>query len=235
MRALIVAGGKSSRLYPLTISVPKSLLPVNGKPVISHILDCIEKAGGLEPVLCTTKNLRPQFENALGERVNYSVSPESYDTSGRILAARKLVGTDRYFLVYYGDILASPSLYLFDVLQEHIKNAAVCTLVTCNRKELELGVVRMKEQRWPNSCGIVTKFIERPRLSDISDVTVNIGIAVCSSQVFDFLKPTANFFRDTLPLLLKKHKKVISYETDFYLDIGSFTALEKAQSLFTRA
>lgn len=235
MKVLLLAGGASSRLSPLTISLPKALLPINGKPLLYHIIQHCTKNYLTDFVLCTTPTLLPQFKSALstiegnGISVEYSESPDKYNNSGRILVAQKFVKNEN-FVLYYTDILTD--LFLDDMKHQHVKNRAICTMGVCSEMPLELGVV--ESPGGISGAQKVTRFIERPRLAEISDVKANVGIAICSPKVFKYCKKDENFFGQTLPKMLKTRERIFSYETSWYLDIGSFTSLEKAQHLFTQ-
>ena len=236
MKVLIVAGGLSSRLWPLAVSVPKVLLPINGQPLLHRIFRFCEKAYLSEFIICTTRDLVPQFKDAISSymsqtsTIKFCTSPKDYNTAGRILAAKDLVGDDPKFVVYYGDILAR--LFLFDMVNNHTRTGAVCTVAVAP-KQLEYGVVETKsEMIGSDIVNRVTNFIEKPMLSKISTVKANVGIAVCSPEIFSYCKPQDSFFGVTVPSLLKAKKHVYAYDSEGYIDVGNFQNYNSAQRDF---
>lgn len=223
MKALILAGGKSSRLRPLTSTTPKQLLFVDDKTVIDHVINHLRSNRIHDIIICTTPALKIQFSNVLGSSVEYSTTPVDYDTSGRIFGARRFLHSDD-FVVYYGDILAS--FPLRDMLSFHKKTKATCTVAVCEKKELAMGFVK-------SACknGLVRMFVEHPSVEVISNFAVNVGIAICKSRILSYCRPYANFFGGTIPFALKS-EPIYSFSIPSFMDIGTFNGLEEARKAF---
>jgi len=234
LRAVILAGGRATRLYPVTLYMPKQLIMINGHPAIHYIFNHCRKAGIKDFTLCISNNfLKEHFTNALGDgsdlgiNITYSVDPESTGTSGRVHSAEKTLKGEENFLVYYGDIITG--FKMKDMIKLHEIKKGTCTIATSSSKVLEFGTCSIDENRG------VTNFVERPAISDVSDVVINCGIAVCNKKVLRYCKQNDDFFGDTIPELLKEGLGVNAFDikSDFY-DIGSYSIIERILAYLKR-
>ena len=106
MQAVILAGGQGTRLQPFTLTSPKPMYPIHGKPYIDHLLDQIESFG-ITDVLLLLGYLSEKIITWLEEHphpglhISYQVTPTEYETGARIRAARELITND--FLLMYCD------------------------------------------------------------------------------------------------------------------------------------
>ena len=215
--------------------MPKQLLLIKGNPVIRYIISHCLRNGIREFVLCVSDNsFKHHFFNAigngsqLGAKISYSMAPETTNTAGRILAARNLTGTDANFLVYYGDIVTNFDLRSMIRLhnQKVRTNGCICTLAFSRTTRLEMGVGYLDRTLR------VVQFKERPKLSEISEHLVNIGIAVCNSRILKYCSTKADLFADVIPTAIDNKEFVYSYVTsEPFVDIGTFTALGNASKI----
>ena len=236
MKALILAGGKATRLYPMTLYMPKQLIMINGRPVISYIINHCRLAGITEFVICISDSpLKEHFYNALGDganlgvKIEYSVVPESFGTAGRILYARELIGNNT-FLIYYGDIITTFDLK--SMIDFHIeaakKQGSRCTLAISSLKTVEFGSALYNKR-----TAKLIAFKEKPKISEISDFMINCGIAVCDHSVVDYCSRKADFFKNSVPKMLKDGVFVSCYDIkESFCDIGSFSAIGKVLKTF---
>jgi NDP-sugar pyrophosphorylase family protein len=103
MQAVILAGGAGVRLRPLTLTMPKSMIDVNGKPFLLYIIEKLKKSGINDLVLCIGY-LADKFKEYLGDgrrygiKISYSVEKEFLGTAGAVKLAEKLI-TDDFFLI----------------------------------------------------------------------------------------------------------------------------------------
>ncbi len=231
MKAFILAGGKATRLYPMTLIMPKQLIMINGFPVIKYILDHCMKNDINEIVLCISDNsFVNQFQNAISTKlypnlnIDFSIAPESFNTGGRLFAAKDFMDEDD-FVVYYGDIITDLNLRaMINFHKMQSKKGCECTLATVGTKELECGVALQKEK-----ISKIKIFKERPRISDISDFKINVGISVCNKNVIKYCQEKSDFYSDVIPELIKVGKTVYGYEVDKpFIDIGTLKAIEDA-------
>jgi len=232
LKAIIMAGGRGTRLYPMTMFMPKQLILIRGHPVLQYIIRHCMRNGVRDFVLCISNNsFKHHFFNAVGDgsqfraRIEYSIAPEETNTAGRILAARRLVGADRDFLVYYGDIVTNLDLRSMIRLhrQKVRSKGCISTLALSRNARLEVGV------GYPDESSRVIDFKERPRLCDVSEHLINIGIAVCNSRIFKYCSSKTDLFADAIPKSIRNNEFVCAYVTSQpFVDIGTFSALESA-------
>jgi NDP-sugar pyrophosphorylase family protein len=226
-----MAGGKATRLYPMTLFIPKQLIMINGHPVIYYIIKHCKDNGISEFVLCISGNhFKRHFYNALGDgsflgvKIEYSVAPQSIKTAGRILRAKDFIDSDN-FVVYYGDIITNFNLSSMIKFHESmvLRNKCICTLAMSKSASLEVGV-GMEEK----GTSRIICFKEKPRVSDISIFKVNVGIAVCNLRILDYCTENTDLFSDAVPRMIEQNEYVCSYVIDepFY-DIGTFSNIEK--------
>ncbi len=111
MQAMILAAGRGARLKPLTNTLPKALIEVQGKPLIEHQIRSLV-ASGIKDIVINVCHLGHMIQNFLGDgtrfhcNIRYSVEDELLDTGGGIFRALPLLGKDA-FLVLNGDILTN--------------------------------------------------------------------------------------------------------------------------------
>ncbi len=129
-RALVLTAGLGSRLRPLTLDVPKPLLPVLGRPLIFHTLDCL-RGIGCEAVVLNLHHLGERVSAAVGERfvdlpVTYSREPTLLGTLGGIVAVKEFLVDCDVALVVNGDSLCDWPLE--GLIERHLSAAAEATL-----------------------------------------------------------------------------------------------------------
>lgn len=129
-RAMILAAGKGTRLAPLTLTRPKPLMEVAGRPMLVHLLEFL-RAGGIDEVVMNLHHLGHQIEAAIGDgrrfgmRVQYSPEDPILDTGGGIAHAQRLLG-DEPFVVVNGDSLLEVPLQ--SLLEFHQARGGAVTL-----------------------------------------------------------------------------------------------------------
>lgn len=238
MKALILAGGKGTRLQPVTQFMPKQLIMLNGRPMIHYIIDHCKKNGINDFIICISDNsLKEHFHNALGDgtylgaNILYSCGPESLNTAGRIVYAKDFIKDEESFIVYYGDIITNFNLR--EMIDFHKKqssrNNCICTLAMSNSTNIEVGVGLIDE------TSKISSFIEKPKISEISNGLVNVGIAVCNQQILKYCGKRADLFGDVIPRIIKQGEIVYSYVIgEPFFDIGTFSGIEKTLKMIRK-
>lgn len=213
MEAVILAGGKGSRLMPHTAETPKPMVPIGDRPIIEILLGRFRKAGVTKAHIAVN-HLAEQIEAHLGDgsrlglEVVYSREDRPLSTVGPIKLMAKL---PENFIVANGDILTDLNVKaLFD---SHVKGGAELTVATCHRHDrIDYGVLDTDEHN------TVTGFTEKPSYS----FRVSMGIYVFSKSILDVVPEGKPFGFDELVLeLLRQKRKVMSYPyTGYWRDIG---------------
>jgi mannose-1-phosphate guanylyltransferase/phosphomannomutase len=227
MKAVVMAGGEGSRLRPLTLGRPKPMVPLVNRPMLEHIL-LLLKRHGITDVIITVQYMATFIQNQLGDgsdlgmNISYSVEDEPLGTAGSVRqAAEELKDT---FLVISGDALTD--IDLSAVLAFHRKAKAMCTLTLYRvANPLEYGVVVTGEG------GRIREFQEKPSWSEVVTDTINTGIYVLESSIFDYYErdQVFDFSKDLFPLLLKDEKRLFGYIAEgYWTDVGSLEEYVRA-------
>ncbi len=213
MDAVILAGGKGSRLLPHTLEIPKPLVPVGDRPIIEILLKQLRKAGVVR-VHIAVNHLAHLIRSVVGDgsrfglEIIYSVENEPLSTVGPLKLIDDL---PERFIVANGDILSDLDVAkLFDY---HCRHRAALTVASYRRSEqIDYGAL---ETAPDNS---VTGFAEKP----FYEFTVSMGIYVFSRDVLRFVPDNTPFgFDELMYKLLAERQKVMSYPYDgYWLDIG---------------
>lgn len=205
MKAMVLAAGEGTRLRPLTLVLPKPLVPVANEPLLARTLRLL----AAQNVRDVAVNLfhRPQAildtigdGRALGlSHLRYSFEETLLGTAGGV----RRVGPaflDETFLVLYGD-----NLYRFDI----------APLVAFHREKKAVATIATFEAANPSACGLViadengrvTRFQEKPPPADVFTNTANAGVYVLEPAIFDFLPPgdaPLDWGKDVFPALLDR-------------------------------
>ena len=181
MDAVILVGGFGTRLRPLTLSVPKPLLPVGNVPIVERIIASLERAGVTRAVLALGFKPEPflaAFPDGRcgGVALEYAVEPEPLDTAGAIAFAARHAGISSTFVVANGDILTS--LDVSRVVDFHRASGAEGTLHLVPVDDpSQFGVVET------DPSGRVMRFVEKPAPGQTTSLNVNAGTYVLEPSV----------------------------------------------------
>ncbi len=216
--AVVLAGGKGTRLAPLTEDTPKPMLKIMGKTVLENVFDRIADAG-IHRTFVTTMYLPWQIENCgtqyRSTNISYVREKEPLGTAGSVAAAYD--GNAEAVLVLSGD-----GMYDFDlkkIIDFHFEKNADVTIVTYSTDNpLDYGVVLY------NDDGRITRFEEKPPWAKVISGKVNTGIYVINRDILGKI-PTGcqyDFSKQLFPLLLAQNKAMYAYEAKgIWHDIGN--------------
>lgn len=179
MKAVILAGGKGTRLAPYTKILPKPLMPIGDMPILEVLLRQMKNAGVSDVILTVghlAELLRAFFSDGsrLGLQIQYSYEEQPLGTAGPLsLISEQLTDT---FLVSNGDVLTT--LDLQELVESHRQSGAIATIASHPRQvRVDLGVLQLGES------GEVTGYIEKPTY----DFYVSMGIYVFEPRVLEFI------------------------------------------------
>jgi mannose-1-phosphate guanylyltransferase/phosphomannomutase len=228
MKAVIMAGGKGTRLRPLTSNRPKPMVPIVNAPCMEHIVNLL-KRHGFDEILVTLEFM-PELVQAYfgdgsewGVKMEYSVEEEPLGTAGSIKRIEDEL-TER-FIVVSGDALTD--IDLGEAVTFHEKRGAEATLVL---KKVEdpsgFGIVVVEDD------GRVTGFQEKPDEEEVFSYTANTGIYVLEPSLLRDIPEGQeyDFSEELFPKLLEEERAVYGYTTESYWeDIGNLEQYMGAQ------
>jgi NDP-mannose synthase len=212
MHAIILAGGKGSRLRPYTTVLPKPLMPVNGQPILEIIMRQL-RYYGFTRVTVALGHLAHLVRAVLGNgenhglTVDYSVEDVPLGTSGPLALIPNLSGT---FLVMNGDILTN--MNFLDLLDFHEKQQSVLTIAShCRKVDIDYGVLHSKDYH-------LFKYDEKPQIH----YEVSMGIYVLNSSVLRYIKPGLYMdIPDLISTLINNGERVTCFPfDDIWFDLG---------------
>jgi len=225
MKAVILAGGKGTRLYPYTKVLPKPLMPIGDMPILEVILRQIKLAGITDVVLTVghlSELLRTFFQDGsrLGINISYNYEDSPLGTAGPVAFVPDL---DETFLVMNGDVLST--IPLGDLIQFHKEQGAIATIATHHRRvKVDLGVIQ-----WDGNAQI-TGYIEKPTY----DYSVSMGIYIFEPDVLAYIPKGQYYdFPDLVKKLIGVGEKVVGYRFDgYWQDLGRPDDYESAAQDF---
>ncbi|MCG7409889.1 NTP transferase domain-containing protein [Paenibacillus sp. ACRRX] len=228
MKAVIMAGGKGTRLRPLTLNTPKPMVPLLNRPCMSYIIDLLKRYD-IHQIAVTVQYLPDVIRQYYGDGSEYGVQliyaeeDTPLGTAGSIKNAAHFL--DEPFIVISGDALTDFNLR--HAIEYHRQKQALATMVlTQVDTPLEYGVVMTGED------GRVARFLEKPSWSEVFSDTVNTGIYVLEPEILNWIpagKPY-DFSMDLFPELLANHEALYGYvASGYWSDIGNLQQYRQTQ------
>jgi NDP-sugar pyrophosphorylase family protein len=227
MKAVVLAGGKGSRLAPYTRILPKPLMPIGEMPILEVILRQMKCAGIDEVVLAVghlSGLLQAFFQNGnnLGIRIKYSFEDCPLGTAGPIALVEDL---DDTFMVTNGDVLTT--LNFREIINYHREMKATATIAVHQRNvKIDLGVIQWNGSPW------ITGYIEKP----VYDYMVSMGIYIFEPSVLQHI-PRGEYldFPDLILKLIAAGEKVAGYHFEgYWQDLGRPDDYESACQEFEK-
>ena len=228
MKAVILAGGRGTRLAPYTTVLPKPLVPVGGLPILETVLRQLRHHGFDDVTLAVgylSSLIRAYLDqNPISSQMTlrYHHEREPLGTAG---ALATIEGLDEPFLAMNGDLLTTVSYS--DMMRFHkARGAALTIAVTERRVQLEVGVLGLAAD------DAIVSYTEKP----VQSYPSSMGIYICSPSVRDFMQPGAALDIPALVIkLIAAGEKVCGFRTGaLWLDIGNPADHERASEAFER-
>ena len=231
MKAVILAGGKGTRMGSLTQEIPKPMLKIGGKPVLEHQVELLKRYG-ITDITILVNYLKDSIFEFFGNGEKHGVSISYYEekvplgTTGGIKAIEDKLQED--FIVFYGDVMID--MHLGRLIDFHKKLQSECTLVLHpNDHPFDSDLVETDENHR------VINFMAKPHPEGIYYKNlVNAGAYILSPAIFKFLKKDkkADFGRQVFPAIFDK-LKMYGYNTAEYLkDMGTPDRLEQVNKAY---
>lgn len=227
MKALLLAGGKGTRLRPLTDNIPKPMVPIMGKPLLEKTILDLKKSGVDEIVISTcykSEYIKNYFGNGkkLGIQINYISEDLPLGTGGAIKNSEKFFNDT--FIILNSDIVSNVPYNEF--IQYHKqKHAQVSIAMTEVKDPSQYGVIEFDNQNY------IKAFKEKPQKGETNSKWINAGIYIFEPKVLNEIPKDkiVSIEKDTYPLLLNKGYKMTAYKYfDYWLDIGTLEKYIKA-------
>ena len=225
MKAVILAGGKGTRLAPYTTVFPKPLLPIDEIPILEIVLRQLAYYGFDDATLAVgyLAELLMAYcgdGNKFGLKIDYSREEQPLGTAGPISLVENL---DETFLVMNGDLLTT--LDYNQLHRYHLERGAIATLAAYHREvQIDFGVVEADENNW------VQDYIEKPTYH----YSVCTGVYIFEPEILDFIPFNQKLDLPELILnLIDNGQRVNVYKFDgYWLDIGRHDDYEMATKEF---
>jgi len=198
-KAVLLVGGRGTRLKPLTDKIPKALLEVQGKTITEHLFDLLKKYGIRDVVLCTgyLKNkIREYFGDGgkIGINITYVEEDEPLGTAGPLKLAKRYLKDS--FIVSNGDELKNINIPRMFRLHKR-KNALATIALTTADDPSHYGVARLDGSR-------IVEFIEKPSKMQAPSNLINAGFYIFEPEVIDMIPDGFSMLeKDVFPKLAK--------------------------------
>jgi len=216
MDAIILAGGRGTRLKPVTDFIPKPLIPINNVPILEWQIRFLKKFKINNIIVCTSYKSE-QIENFLrmkenfGLRIKVSTEKKPLGTGGAIKKASKFIRSEN-FLVLNGDTITNIPI---NQLKNHQNVIASVKLHT------KYGILETKD-------GFVIKFSEK---KEIENIWMNAGIYYLSKSIIKDLPSVGDIEKTTFPKYAEQGKlRLVKFRDVLWYSIDSFKDLEECAS-----
>src|ERR671913_572348 len=221
MKALLLVGGQGTRLRPLTIHAPKSIVPIFNRPFLHYQLDLIKQVPEIDEVILSLNYQPHRIEEVFGDgsaagiKLRYVVEPTPLGTAGAVRYAAQ--GVRDTLVVFNGDVLTQVDLRA--LIDFHRSRQARATIVlTPVDNPTAYGLVET------DASSNILRFLEKPKLEEITCNTINAGIYVLEPETFDRIPPDVawSIERSFFPSFIERNETFLaSIYRDYWIDIGT--------------
>ena len=222
LKAMIMAAGMGSRLEPITLLMPKPLIPVMNIPLMDIILSQLSNIG-IKNVISNTYYLSHQIierykKNNLGVHFNYIQESKLSGTAGGMKKCQFFFDKGEDFLVMSGDVLTTADIQ--KGIEQHKRSGAIATIgikQVPHEKVSHFGVVVTDNE------GYISEFQEKPSVDEAKSNFINTGIYIFNYKIFDYIPENTfyDFAKDVFPKLLKE-RQINTFEVrEYWNDIGT--------------
>jgi NDP-sugar pyrophosphorylase family protein len=221
MKAILLAGGKGTRLRPLTIHTPKPIVPIFDRPFLHYQIDLLKRVPEIDEVILSLNYQPRRIEEIFGDgsdvgiKIRYVVEPAPLGTAGAV----KYAGDNltESVVVFNGDVLTEVDLGA--VIRLHRERQAKATIVlTPVDNPTAYGLVETDAQ------GNIERFVEKPNPDEITTNNINAGIYVLEPDTFDRIPSEVSWSieRSYFPSLVERRETFVAYiYGGYWIDIGT--------------
>jgi NDP-sugar pyrophosphorylase family protein len=225
-KAFILAGGKGTRLRPITYEIPKPMVLIHGKPLLQHTIELLKKYDISDIILSIGymgDKIKEYFANGskFGIKITYVEESEPTGTAGALRLAKPLLDNCNFIMIN-GD-----NLYNIDyaeIIQHSLSNGAVATIaLTTVADPSKFGVAKMKGNK-------IVDFVEKPTIENAPSKLINAGIYIFTSKIFDYIpdKVFSMIETEVFPKLIKDEQFYGYVMEGQWLPAGTLEEYEQA-------
>jgi mannose-1-phosphate guanylyltransferase len=221
MKAILLAGGKGTRLRPLTIHTPKPIVPIFERPFLHYQLDLLKQVAEIDQVVLSLNYQPRRIEEIFGDgseagvSIRYVVEPAPLGTAGAVRYAGDSLRES--VVVFNGDVLTGVDLAAVIALHRERKAKATIVLTPVDNPTA-YGLVET------DASGHVQRFLEKPKPDQITCDTINAGIYVLEPDTFDRIPVDTpwSIERSFFPSLIERAETFVAYVyRGYWIDIGT--------------
>ncbi len=233
-QALVLAGGKGTRMYPVTLATPKPLVCIYGRPLLDYLISQLKNTG-VEEVLVSIGYKAEQVKDYFGDgtrfglKIEYLIEDVPLGTGGPLLVAQDKLD-DNFYMVNADEFT---TLDLTMQAEQHAKNKdAIGTIFLHKVADITgFGVIETKN-------GKVTRFLEKPSEYETSSQLINGGRYVLSKKILKYVsnKKPLSIERDIFPKLAEEGK-LYGYQSPypvFWHAVNTIDALKELELMFSK-
>jgi mannose-1-phosphate guanylyltransferase/phosphomannomutase len=227
-QAVIMAGGFGTRLRPLTMTIPKPMVPIVNIPMMEHIVNLLKEYDitKIVSVLYFQPDVITEYfkdGSDFGVDMKYVLATADYGTAGAVRNAYEYL--NERFIVISGDLLTDFNIK--EALDFHLRKKSQATiLLTRVEAPLQYGIVIT------NSEGRITRFLEKPSWGEVFSDTINTGIYIIEPEVMKLIpyQQEFDFSKDLFPLMLRNKLPLYGFiASGYWKDVGNLNEYQRGQ------
>src|SRR5438067_4540470 len=221
MKAILLAGGKGTRLRPLTIHTPKPIVPIFNRPFLHYQLDLLKQVSEIDEVILSLNYQPRRIEEIFGDGgdsglgIKYVVEPAPLGTAGAVRYAGDQLRES--IVVFNGDVLTEVDLGAVIALHRARRAKATIVLTPVDNP----GAYGLVET---DASGNILRFLEKPDPQQITCDTINAGIYILEPDTFDRIPSDVPYSieRSYFPSLIERGETFVAYVyKGYWIDIGT--------------
>jgi len=223
MKGVLLTAGEGTRMRPLTLTRPKTMLQVGGKPILQYNLEALRDAG-IRDIIMVVGYKKEAIENyfgngsSFGVNIDYITQEKRLGTAHAINSVHNII--DDEFIVLNGDIIVDPELIVDLITKYKSEEASSILMLTEVEDPSSFGVVEIEN-------GIIKNIVEKPAPGEAPSNLINAGIYLFDKTIFDAIGKTGKSKRgeyeitDSLKIQMGENKIVRGLKSDHkWIDVG---------------
>lgn len=227
-KAVIMAGGFGTRLRPLTMQIPKPMVPILNVPMMGHIVNLLKKhniTDVLSLLYFQPDKITGHFENGsdFGITMSYVSAKADYGTAGAVKNAYQHISEG--CIIISGDVLTD--FDLSEAIKFHKEKGSLATLLlTRVPSPIEYGIVITDDD------GKIVRFLEKPSWGQVFSDTINTGIYILEPEALDLIpyQQDFDFSKDLFPTMLERNMPLYGYIAEgYWRDVGNLNEYQIGQ------